>query len=102
MDPQLTALLQRMDDKLTELGEFAAVMKQQLPGLVLELQKAGDRLDALERDMALLKPLQEQLKYHEVRLRAAETSTLKLSTQAAIIASLIGSGLPLVFRLLGK
>lgn len=98
---QETGQMERIDDALRGLTESTAVIRQQWPELVQELRKVAERLDGLERDVALLKPLEQRLADHETRLRAVESSALKLSTQAAVIAAIIGSGLPFLMKLLG-
>lgn len=112
MDEQFNALLQthmrsethqlaRIDESLRNLSEATASIRQQWPELVQEMRRLADKLEDLERDIALLKPLEQKFLDHELRLRAVESSSLRLSAQAAIIAAVIGSGLPFLLKIAG-
>ena len=93
--------LVRIDESLRFLSESTSVIRQQWPELIQEIKRLADKLDALERDIALLKPLEQKFLDHELRLRAVESSALKMSAQAAVIAAVIGSGLPFILKLVG-
>lgn len=93
--------LSKIDESLRNLTESTSVIRQQWPELVQEIKRLADKLDDLERDIALLKPLEQKFLDHELRLRAVESSSLKMSAQAAVIAAVIGSGLPFILKLIG-
>jgi DNA invertase Pin-like site-specific DNA recombinase len=65
------------------------------------LVRLENKVDRIERDLGELAPLIKRVDDHEMRLRAVEMATVKLTTQAALIAALVGAAVPILLKVFG-
>lgn len=104
MEPRVLELLSGIQEQMAaqrawqeaQTRNVERFWSQDWPRVVDNIERLANRIDKIESEIATVTESKIRISDHESRLRELERVSMRLSTQAAIIAAIVGLAAPLL------
>jgi DNA repair exonuclease SbcCD ATPase subunit len=104
MEPRVLELLSGIQEQMAaqrawqdaQTRNVERFWSQDWPRVVDNIERLANRIDKIEMEIATVTESRIKISDHESRLRELEKVSMRLSTQAAIIAAIVGLAAPLL------